>query len=66
MVHRAPGKHYRNSLSLVDVMRKFPDDSAAAARIVQQRWPEGSAALAATATPSSQCEASTSGGPVHK
>lgn len=41
MAQHAPGKHYRNGLSLVDVMRKFPDDAAAEAWIVQQRWPDG-------------------------
>ena len=40
MARHAPSKHYRNGLSLVDVMRKFPEDAAAAAWIVQQRWPD--------------------------
>ena len=29
MAHKAPGKHYREGMSLVEVMRKFPDDAAA-------------------------------------
>lgn len=33
-------KHYRNGPSLVDVMRKFPNDTAAEAWIVRQRWPD--------------------------
>ena len=32
MAHNAPGKHYREGLSLVEVMRKFPDDATA------ERW----------------------------
>ena len=29
MAHNAPGKHYRAGLSLVEVMRMFPDDATA-------------------------------------
>lgn len=35
-----PPFHYRNGLSPVDVMRKFPD-ATAEAWIVQHRWPYG-------------------------
>ena len=38
--HSTPGNHDRNGFSLVDVMRKFPDDAATEAWIVQQRWPD--------------------------
>ena len=33
-------KHYRDGPSLVDVMRKFPNDTAAEAWLVRQRWPD--------------------------
>ena len=29
MAHKAPGKHFRTGLSLVEVMRMFPDDATA-------------------------------------
>ena len=29
MAHNAPGKHYRTGLSLVEVIRMFPDDATA-------------------------------------
>ena len=28
MAHKAPGKHYREGLSLVELTRLFPDDAA--------------------------------------
>ena len=34
----APGKHYRQGLSLVDVVRMFPDDAAAEKWIAHCRW----------------------------
>ena len=41
MAHNAPGQHHREGVSLVDVMRMFPDDAAAEAWIVKVRWPDG-------------------------
>lgn len=41
MAHNAPGKHHRNGISLIDIFRRFPDDAAAEAWFVEQRWPEG-------------------------
>ena len=41
MAHNAPGKHFRTGLSLVEVMRMFPDDETAEAWFVEQRWPDG-------------------------
>ena len=38
MAHRAPGKHYRNGLSLIELTRMFPDDSTAERWFVAQRW----------------------------
>ena len=41
MAHKAPGKHYREGMSLVEVMRKFPDDAAAERWFTEIRWPDG-------------------------
>ena len=41
MVHKAPGRHCRAGLSLVDVMGMFPDDDAAEAWIAGVRWLNG-------------------------
>ena len=41
MAHKAPGKHFRTGLSLVEVMRMFPDDDAAEQWFIEQRWPNG-------------------------
>ena len=41
MAHNAPGKHYRTGLSLVEVMRIFPDDASAEQWFIEQRWPDG-------------------------
>ena len=38
MAHRAPGKHYRNGLSLIELTRMFPDDATAERWFVAQRW----------------------------
>ena len=41
MAHNAPGKHFRTGLSLVKVMRMFPDDATAERWFTEQRWPDG-------------------------
>ena len=41
MAHTAPGKHYREGLSLMGVFAMFPDDAAAEAWLIGQRWPDG-------------------------
>ncbi len=38
---RAPGKHWRKGLTLVELIRKFPDDAAAEKWIASIRWPDG-------------------------
>ena len=38
---KAPGKYHREGLSLVDLMRMFPDDAAAEAWFVNARWAKG-------------------------
>ena len=41
MAHKAPGKHFRIGLSLVEVIRMFPDDATAEQWFIEQRWPNG-------------------------
>ena len=41
MAHKAPGKHFRTGLSLVEVIRMFPDDATAEQWFIEQRWPNG-------------------------
>ena len=41
MSQKAPGKHYRNGLALVDLFKMFPDDETAEAWFVKARWPDG-------------------------
>ena len=41
MAHKAPGKHYREGLTLVELTRMFPDDAAAERWFVKTRWPDG-------------------------
>ena len=38
---KAPGKHWRKGLTLVELIRKFPDDKTAEAWIAKIRWPNG-------------------------
>ena len=49
---KAPGKHWRKGLTLVKLIRKFPDDKTAEAWFASIRWPEGRAARTATTTAS--------------
>ena len=39
MAHKAPGKAYRQGMSLVQAMRMFPNDEAAEAWFMRVRWP---------------------------
>ena len=41
MAQKAPGKSHRKGLSLVEVMRMFPDDATAEKWIEKTRWPNG-------------------------
>ena len=41
MAQQAPGKGYRKGLSLVEIMRKFPDDATAEAWFKENRWQDG-------------------------
>ena len=41
MTQRAPGKAHRKGISLMEIMRRFPDDASAEAWYIGQRWPDG-------------------------
>ena len=41
MAHKAPGKSFREGISLVQIFRMFPDDATAEAWFVARRWPSG-------------------------
>ncbi len=41
MAHKAPGKPFRKGLSLVEIVRMFPDDTIAERWFVETRWPTG-------------------------
>ena len=38
---KAPGKHYRKGISLIQAVQEFGDDAKAEAWLVAQRWPDG-------------------------
>ena len=38
---KAPGKSYREGISLIEIMRRFPDDATAEAWFIERRWPNG-------------------------
>ena len=41
MAHKAPGKFFREGLSLIELTRLFPDDAAAERWFIETRWPNG-------------------------
>ena len=41
MAHKAPGKAFRQGLSIKALFRKFPDDAAAEKQLAAWRWPDG-------------------------
>ena len=41
MAQKAPGKHYRNGVTITELIRMFPSNEAAEAWFIQQRWPNG-------------------------
>ena len=41
MAKKAPGKHFRTGLSLLDITKMFPTDEAAEQWFVELRWPDG-------------------------
>ena len=38
MTHKAPGKHYRNGISLIDLFNMFPDEDSAEKWFEEERW----------------------------
>ena len=43
MAYKAPGKHFRDGISLLDITRRFPTDEAAEQWFITNRWPDGPA-----------------------
>ena len=41
MAHNAPGKHFREGISLVEIIRTYPDDETSERWFTQIRWPHG-------------------------
>ena len=41
MTHKGPGKAYRDGVSLVKLMKMFPDDEAARSWFERTIWPGG-------------------------
>ncbi len=41
MANRAPGKHYRESISLVDAVKRFSDEESVEKMFIEARWPDG-------------------------
>ena len=41
MAHKAPGKAFRQGLSIKALFRMFPDDETAERWFTEVRWPEG-------------------------
>ena len=40
MAHKAPGKHYRNGVTLLEIAEMFGDEEKAKAWVAEQRWPD--------------------------
>ncbi len=41
MTQQAPGKHYRKGMSLLEIVKLFPDDATAEQWFIKNRWPVG-------------------------
>ena len=41
MTQKAPGKHYRKGLSLIDAVKQFSDEREVESMFVRNRWPNG-------------------------
>ena len=41
MAHKAPGRYYREGISIMEFFEIFPDEAAAEQWFVEQRWPAG-------------------------
>ena len=40
MAHKAPGKHFRKGITLVELFQMFPDNATAEKWFVETRWPD--------------------------
>ena len=38
---KAPGKHYRKGITLIDIIQRFDSEEKAEAWFIEQRWPDG-------------------------
>lgn len=41
MTQKAPGKHFRQGITLIELFRMFPDEASARAWFEEMRWPDG-------------------------
>ncbi|MDD9961279.1 MAG: IS1595 family transposase [Gammaproteobacteria bacterium] len=41
MAHRAPGKHFREGISIFELFERFPDEASAEKWFTDLRWPDG-------------------------
>ena len=41
MANNAPGKHFREGLSFIDLIKRFPNEKAAEKWFIKTRWPHG-------------------------
>ena len=41
MTQKAPGRSHRTGMTVIELLRKFPDDATAEAWFEAQRWPDG-------------------------
>ena len=44
MIQKAPSKSYREGMSIIEILRMFPDDASAEAWFAELRWPGGKVA----------------------
>ncbi len=43
MATSAPGMHFREGISIIQLFKMFPDDASAEAWFIHTRWPDGMA-----------------------
>lgn len=41
MANNAPGQHFREGMSLIQLFKMFPDDETAEKWFIHTRWPDG-------------------------
>ncbi len=57
MAKKAPGKHYREGISLLEIMERFPDDETARKWFEETLWPNGQACCFHCGSINAQCGA---------